>query len=251
MEMEITMLGTACAAAGMNRDNTSFLIENDNVFIMVDVSGNPMGKLKKLNVNSHQIKDIILTHFHIDHIYGLPSLLWGMWIEQRKQPLTIHCSSINTEKLKKWLELIDVENWPILFEININDYDWEKENKIIDRKGLSVSTFPAAHGEPNTGLNMIYGKKRIVYSSDTEPNDRIKDFEHINFLIHEATTAIESSKAHTSLKEIIEQYPINNIDNIILVHLTDSEPYDEMLNTLPIDQKQKFQIAKDFMKVQI
>src|SRR5690625_2012398 len=162
MEMEITMLGTACAAAGMNRDNTSFLIENDNVFIMVDVSGNPMGKLKKLNVNSHQIKDIILTHFHIDHIYGLPSLLWGMWLENRSRPLTILINEKNEQDLESWFQTIKLAELDINFSITIQTFNGDTSLEVINRDKFQVRTFPAKHAVPTVGCEINFNCKTIV-----------------------------------------------------------------------------------------
>jgi ribonuclease Z len=103
---------------------------------MIDVGGNPLGKLKQAGISLARIQGVLLTHFHVDHIYGLPSLLWGMWIAHRSDPLTIYCSSVHKQQLAEW---------PISFTIQIHDFDWTEPADVISEEGLTVSTFPSLH----------------------------------------------------------------------------------------------------------
>ena len=52
-------------------------IEHQNSKILIDV-GVPLSyinkKLSKLDVNINQLDAVLLTHTHIDHVYGLPCL---------------------------------------------------------------------------------------------------------------------------------------------------------------------------------
>ncbi|KQX51812.1 MBL fold metallo-hydrolase [Paenibacillus sp. Root444D2] len=249
--MEITLLGTACAVGGMDRDNTYFLIQNREDCTMVDVGGSPLSKLAKLGISVHQVKEIIFTHFHIDHVYGLPSLLWGMWLAGRTKPLIIYCSSENEVQLKKWLEVIDIHQWPVLFEVQIHKYAWRTESLLIKEEELMITTFPSLHLGPTVGLKIQYKDKVLVYSADTEPNSWIKEQKQIDIMIHEATTAERPRVNHTSLQEIINYYPLERIDQVVAVHLTDTEPYDRVLDSQVIAIKDKIIIGFDFMKINL
>lgn len=248
--MNIHLLGTASAESGINRDNTSLLLNHGGTCTFIDVSGNPLGKLKKLDIQIGQVKRVIITHFHLDHYYGLPSLLWGMSQDERKEPLHIYCAKEHVDKLQALLDAIEVCEWENPVLINIKDFNWEKENTIISEENLTIATFPAIHGTPNVGVAITYHNKKIVYSSDTSPNPVIRDLSKIDLLIHEATTATTILKYHTSLKEILDYYPINKIDHIVLVHLSDFEPYEEILKKSMID-KSKVSIGYDGMVINL
>ncbi|MFK4996787.1 MBL fold metallo-hydrolase [Bacillus sp. N9] len=72
------------AYPGKVRENTSLCVSTSKEHVLIDVSGNPSTRLKQKNIDLSDVSAIIFTHFHIDHVYGLPSLLWGMWLEHRK-----------------------------------------------------------------------------------------------------------------------------------------------------------------------
>lgn len=82
--MDVLILGSASASGSRERDNTYLLLQHEEGNWMIDVGGNPLGKLKQAEIPLQSIQGVILTHFHIDHIFGLPSLLWGMWLGKRK-----------------------------------------------------------------------------------------------------------------------------------------------------------------------
>ncbi|NOU74888.1 hypothetical protein GC098_26460 [Paenibacillus sp. LMG 31458] len=69
--------------------------------------------------------------------------------------------------------------------------------------------------------------------------------------IHEATTAERPLVNHTSLQEIINYYPLERIDKVVAVHLTDTEPYDRVLDSHVTAIKDKIIIGFDFMKINL
>jgi len=110
--METILMGTASAASGSGRDNTYLLLRVADDCTLIDVGGNPLGKLKTLNISTHHIKRVLLTHVHIDHIYGLPSLLWGMWLDHRTEPLVLCCHQCDLAWIEQWLAHLRMSSWP-------------------------------------------------------------------------------------------------------------------------------------------
>lgn len=143
-----------------------------------------------------------------------------------------------------------MDTWLNSIKIEIQTFDWEKENKILTEEELSITTFPAIHGMPNVGLLIECKEKIIVYSSDTSINPIIKNFKKVDFLIHEATTAQEKLPYHTSLREIIDFHPLQDIEQVILVHLSDGEPYDQLIMNACLE-KGKINVAYDGMMIQL
>ncbi|MFZ3578015.1 MBL fold metallo-hydrolase [Virgibacillus sp. DJP39] len=242
--MEIHFLGTGSAYPGANRDNTSLCIVNNRYSVLVDVSGNPSLKLKQIGVELVELDAVIFTHFHIDHIYGLPSLLWGMWLENRVKLLTIYCDHRNEAKLNEWLVTMEAEKWAINFPIVIETFNGNQNQELIACENMQMSCFPALHSVPTIGLEIKCDNKLIIYSGDSEINSRIQTYKHIDVLIHEATSAINAAPNHTSLTQLTEAYELNAIKDIVLVHLSDNEPYEEKLTG-------KIKLAEEMMCITI
>jgi ribonuclease Z len=240
--MEIHFLGTGSAYPGVVKDNTSICLSLNENHILIDASGNPCKKLKQLSISLEKISSVIITHFHIDHIYGLPSLLWGMWLENRKETLTIYVDYRNEEKLHEWLRTMDIWNWGIAFLIQVKTFNGDQLEKVYEDNNLEISCFKAIHSVPTIGLEIRFQDKTIIYSGDSEINPHIRSYDDIDVLIHEATSAKIKAAYHTSLKEIKESYELNNIQKIVAIHLSDNEPYEEVAASFP---KGKLIIAED------
>jgi ribonuclease Z len=245
--MDITFMGTSCAAGSVSRDNTYLLLRHERKGWLIDVGGNPLGKLKMASVSLDEIEGVVLTHFHVDHIYGLPSLLWGMWIEGRKNPLTICCPGVDEDQLRAILAAYQVNEWPVAFDIRIQTFDWTKETTLIDGNAFSLSTFPSLHARPTVGIRVMQQGKVLIYSADTRLNEWIRKQEHIDLLIHEATNADSGNKSHTGLRELLGYYPLERIGRLFAVHLTDGQPYEDVLAQLDETTRAKITLASDGM----
>lgn len=243
--MKIHFLGTGSAYPGKDRDHTSLCVESEEKIVLIDVSGNPCKKIKQLNMGLDKLDVVILTHFHIDHVYGLPSLLWGMWLENRKGPLYIYCDQTYKEKLRGWFETIGIDEWGIAFSINVHTFDGSKLEEIINTNKMNITCFPAIHSVPTIGLRIKYNNKTIIYSCDTEINSFIQQNDQIDILIHEATFAEKQQPHHSSVKEIVEAYHFSKINKLIFVHLTDNEPYKQVLARFPDAVRNKCWLAED------
>lgn len=79
---DIYFLGTGGSVATELRDNTSLLLDIEDQLILVDCPGSIIQKIKKLGFDPRQITAILVTHVHPDHIYGLPSLVHSLMLDE-------------------------------------------------------------------------------------------------------------------------------------------------------------------------
>ncbi|WP_068773405.1 MBL fold metallo-hydrolase [Paenibacillus sp. FJAT-26967] len=249
--MDLILLGTACAASGQERDNTYLLLREASGSTLIDIGGNPLGKLKKLNLSTHDVKRVLFTHFHTDHIYGLPSLLWGMWIDKRTEPFDIYCEATEKQWLESWLSLMRTGEWPVAFEIRIHAFDWQTASTVWEEGDVSLSVFPSLHGVPTVGIRAVCGEKVLVYSADTTPNPLIRGMGPIDVLVHEATTAEQGLRTHSTLSEIADYYDWSGVGQGILVHLSDGEPYEAVMAQLPVSVSSKLTLGQDMAVISI
>ncbi|MFE4572966.1 MBL fold metallo-hydrolase [Paenibacillus chitinolyticus] len=249
--MDVLILGSASASGSRERDNTYLLLQHDEGSWMIDVGGNPLGKLKQAEIPLHSIKGVILTHFHIDHIFGLPSLLWGMWLGKRKEPLIICCPQDHQDQLGDILRAYRTDEWPIGFEIKVQPFDCAEPGTLFVQGEMTVSVFTSLHAGSTSGIRVACGDKVLIYSADTAPSEWIRSQPRIDVLIHEATQARGDMSIHTSLEGILTFYPVDRIPQVIAIHLTDDEPYEEVLAQYKKTGTPGVLLAHDMMRVSL
>ena len=110
---KVIFLGTAAAIASKNRDNTCLLIIEGKEKVLIDCPGSPLLKLERLNIDYQKISNILLTHSHIDHIYGLFSLLHSQYKLNNTVRIFGHKKTIATVRiLRKIFHLKDTNKYP-------------------------------------------------------------------------------------------------------------------------------------------
>ena len=71
----LKILGSANAIPDKNHENTHMAVIGENHTLLIDCVSNPIVRLRKAGIEPDQITDVVLTHFHPDHVSGLPLLL--------------------------------------------------------------------------------------------------------------------------------------------------------------------------------
>lgn len=125
-------------------------------------------------IQRKQIRDIVLTHAHLDHVAGLPLFVDDMFATL-EEPIKIYA----TEKVIKVLER-DVFNWdvyPSFCELendngNVLVYKEIETGKAFQIKHLNIKPLNVNHKVPAVGFVISDGKTKIAISGDTaEPED--------------------------------------------------------------------------------
>jgi ribonuclease Z len=116
---EITFLGTANALPNKDHDSSHLLVNAGKRLILVDCAGNPVIRLDETGIDLRKITDVILTHFHPDHVSGLPLLLLDLLLMGRKEPLNIYGLHEVVDRVMKMMELFEWQTWedayPVVF----------------------------------------------------------------------------------------------------------------------------------------
>ena len=108
---KLIFLGSASAVPFEGHGNSFMVIKGELSSILVDCAANPTLRLKQAGINNEEIRDLIITHFHADHVSGLPNFLMDIWIMGRKEKLTIHGSEHTITRVKQMMDLFDWDEW--------------------------------------------------------------------------------------------------------------------------------------------
>lgn len=87
--LDLCLLGTGGMMPLPGRYLTSLLLRYNGHSILIDCGEGTQIALKKHGCSVKPIDTILLTHFHADHIAGLPGLLLTMGNADRTEPVTI------------------------------------------------------------------------------------------------------------------------------------------------------------------
>jgi len=224
--MKIQFLGTSSAAATADRDNTSFLIEAGSNLVLVDCSGNPAGKILRSGYDPCDLDAVFLTHLHIDHCYGLPTLLFHMFLKKRSRPFHIFCpeeefdlmnSQLRSHGIKDDVRTFSLIKKPVAPVMNV--LVWKTDHtKIL--AGVSK------HSRPTRAYRFeeIRTGQSLVCTGDTSPLDSTAEFAtDVDLLIHESTyleshKLLASDYGHSTAKQAGEIATKANARALALVH---------------------------------
>ncbi|WP_414469441.1 ribonuclease Z [Methanobacterium sp. ACI-7] len=122
--MELVFLGTSSAIPTRYRNHSSIALKAFGEVMLFDCGEGTQLQMSKAKISPMKISKIFLTHFHGDHILGLPGIIQSMAFRGRKEPLHIFGP-------KGLLQLIDnVRNFGY-FSMTFEIYMHEIDNGII------------------------------------------------------------------------------------------------------------------------
>ncbi|HEY8363255.1 MAG TPA: ribonuclease Z [Tissierellaceae bacterium] len=87
--IDITLLGTGGGMPMVNRFLSATLLNFKGRKILIDCGEGTQVAMRKFKTGFKAIDIICITHFHGDHIFGLPGLLSTMGNSERTEPITI------------------------------------------------------------------------------------------------------------------------------------------------------------------
>lgn len=86
---DVTFLGTSAAVPTADRGYTSLVISDGQTGMLIDCGAIVFQAMLRANIPPETITDLFITHAHIDHLGGLPSLLECLRLSGRHTPLRI------------------------------------------------------------------------------------------------------------------------------------------------------------------
>ncbi len=88
--MEITFLGTSQATPTAEKSQTAVLLTYNNENILVDCGEGTQRQFKIAGLNPCKITRILITHWHGDHVLGLPGLLQTLALNNYPRVLQVY-----------------------------------------------------------------------------------------------------------------------------------------------------------------
>jgi ribonuclease Z len=214
----LIILGSASAVSDEQHDNTHMLLEGQNSVVLIDCGSNALVKMKRLGIPYEDLTDVILTHFHPDHVYGFPILLNNMWLLGRKRALRVYGLSHCIERTEDMMHAFSWTTWPNFFPVAFHRVVERNGALVMDNQDFRITAYPVKHFIPTIGLRIVdkASGKIIGYTCDTEPIPNLIDIgRDAHLLIHEAAG---QSEGHSSPAQAGEIATEAGAEKLILIH---------------------------------
>jgi ribonuclease Z len=215
---ELIFLGTAAAVPDRDHHNTHFAFRDRSGLVLIDCGSSPPIRLREAGIGINEVSDLILTHFHPDHVGSLPLLLMNMWLLGRQEELRIYGLHHCLERVEDVMGFYHWEHWPHFFPVAFHRLPEQERVPILDRDGMKVFASPVKHVIPTIGLRLEIdaGARTVAYSCDTEPcPEVVRLAEGADILIHEATG---EELGHSSARQAGEIAAEAGVQTVYLVH---------------------------------
>jgi len=242
------ILGSANAVPVENHENTHLIIFADHRAVLVDCGSNPIQHLRRAGVDFNQLTDLVLTHFHPDHVSGVPLLLMGMWLLGRNEPLNIYGLAYTLDRMKAMMDLFDSQSWPNFYPLIYHYVPDQELSLMLDIDTMEILSSPVKHLIPTLGLRVLFRASGYVaaYSCDTEPCPQtVRLAKDADLLIHEATGA---SVGHSSPAQAAEIGRMAGARELCLIHYPPEMDSDEIIKEAQAIFPGQVDLAKDFME---
>lgn len=226
-DFRVTLLGTGSPNPLPDRFGPSTLVEAGQEKLLFDVGRGAPIRLNQIKVPMGALTAHFLTHFHSDHVNGLPDLWLTGWIDRpysaRRGPFRI-IGPTGTRAMMANLEKAYADDIRIRWNdekfameaIAIAASDFNEDGVVYEKNGVKVTAFAVDHGKyitPAYGYRVDYDGRSVVISGDTRYSENlIKYANGATLIVHEVcasdpellqtNTVVQTIFAHhTSPKE--------------------------------------------------
>jgi ribonuclease Z len=245
---KLIFLGTSNAIPSEDHENTHMVVVGEKRTVLIDCPNSPLLRFQKAGVDFNRLDDLILTHFHPDHVSGVPQLLMNMWLMGRLQPLNVYGLAHTIERIESLMGMYNWTEWPGFFPVRFCRLPEEGLVSVIDCDEFHIFAMRMQHFVPTIGLRIEFSKsnKTLAYSCDTEPcRQEIKLAEGADVLVHEASGALPG---HSSAAQAGEAARLANVGSLYLIHYPTGQFASD---NLAAEARQQFagpvRLAEDYM----
>ena len=144
--LDVCLLGTSGMMPLPERFLTSLMIRHNGHSFIIDCGESTQTSIRMQGWSFKDIDVLMITHFHADHISGLPGLLLAMTNSDKTEPLII----IGPKGLRQVVNSLRVIAPEISFPIKFIELDSDSTFEFF---GLRINAFKVKHGMPCYGYS--------------------------------------------------------------------------------------------------
>jgi ribonuclease BN (tRNA processing enzyme) len=167
--MKLRVLG--CSGAEFPGHNPSAFLIDDALLLDAGTIGSVLEEEEQWN-----IREILITHPHLDHIRGIPLLADNIVMKGRAGEVRLFATAEVLAPIRD--HLLNGVIWPDFTRIPSEESPILRCTEIVPEQEFRIgryriTAFPVNHPVPAVGYRISSGGATLVYTGDTGPTDRI------------------------------------------------------------------------------
>jgi len=148
-KIKITFLGTSQAIPTAKRNHTSILLTYKDQNILIDCGEGTQRQFRKAKLNPCKLTKILITHWHRDHILGIPGLLQTLSLNNYSKTLEIYGPKGTKKYLNLMYKLFVHKN---KIKIKIKEIS---KSKFLETPDFYIESFPMTHNTPCNSYRFV------------------------------------------------------------------------------------------------
>ncbi len=166
--MRLTIVGSGTISLSPTRGCAAYLVEAGDLRILLDVGPGAAHSMARHGMDWWGITHVVLSHFHLDHIGDLPTLIFA-WrharLEPRSAPLTIVGPAGTRDLLTRWAAALG--DWLAVPGFPVEVVEISPELPVALTEGVLLTSRSVPHTAESVAYSLEHGGRRLVYTGDT------------------------------------------------------------------------------------
>jgi ribonuclease Z len=147
MDLDVLFVGTAGSAPSARRGLPATLVRRGGDRLLFDCGEGTQRQLVR-SIGLVELEDVFITHFHADHVLGLPGMLKTFGLRQRERPLTVY----GPAGLRSLFAALRPIVGRVGFPLELRELE---PNEEIERDGYRIAAYETDHGVGALGYALV------------------------------------------------------------------------------------------------
>lgn len=184
------MLGTSCMVPTKERNPSTVLLRYGGKGFLFDCGEGTQKRMNEMSIKRTEVKYILISHFHGDHVGGLLPMLQTIGNEAENTTIELHGPKGLKERMEGAFKFIDFD---VNMDLQLFEHDLESPKKIIETPDYYVECANLDHTVPCVGYSFVEKDKRRINKVYTDKLN-IPDGPHLKKLTDGESITFEGKK---------------------------------------------------------
>ncbi|MBW2963674.1 ribonuclease Z [Candidatus Woesearchaeota archaeon] len=213
--MQIQFLGTGCMMPTKTRNLAGVLLSYKAENILFDVGEGTQRQLKIAGIKPGKVTKILISHWHGDHVLGLPGLLQTFMASQYHGTLEIYGPRGSKKYFENMMKGFAVKE---IVEYKLKEIG---SGKFFETNDFYLEALPMKHGAPCVGFAFVEKERRRI---------DIKKAKRLGLTEGPLLGKLQKGQAITLKGKKIKPDEVSDVvEGKKVVYVTDTEPCDNIV----------------------